>query len=272
LNALKRLAKRLRRAQRKLSRKQRGSANFKKQKRRLAKLGARAADARKDYLHKASSLIAKNHGVVVMEDLTVAAMSASAKGTAEQPARNVEGKAGLNRAMLDQGWFAFRSMLAWKLAERGGNLILVDPRNTSRSCRVCGHVATENRPTQAAFARVSCGHSEHADVNAAKNTLAAGLAASACGGTPRPAARRTRNQPEGRLMATAPQFPAFAPGRDVKPLLALRRSQALRSEHRYAAHAAPRGIEQQLRGEGSDVARACRAGRSLKLSSAVVGQ
>jgi putative transposase len=179
LNASKRLAKRLRRAQRTLSRKRRGSANRKKQQRRVAKLGARAAQARKDHLHKASSLIANKTGVVVTEDLAVTAMSASAKGSAEQPGRYVQAKAGRNRAILDQGWFAFRSMLGWKLAERGRNLILVDPRNTSRRCRVCGHAAAANRPTQAAFVCVWCGYREHADLKAAKNILAAGLAASA---------------------------------------------------------------------------------------------
>ncbi len=63
---------------------------------------------------------------------------------------------------------------------RGGGLIRVDPRNTSRTCVACGHVSEENRPDQATFRCISCGYSDHADVNAAKNILRAGQARSAC--------------------------------------------------------------------------------------------
>ena len=91
----------------------------------MARIQRRVANARKDFLHKHNTDLAKNHGAVVVEALRVRNMSASAKGTAEEPGRNVRQKAGLNRSILDQGWGAFRRMLAYKLAERGGRLIQV---------------------------------------------------------------------------------------------------------------------------------------------------
>jgi putative transposase len=85
-------------------------------------------------------------------------------------------KAGLNRAILDQGWAEFRRQLEYKTAARGGAVVSVPAAYTSQRCRVCGHVSADNRPTQACFACVACGHTDNADLNAAKNILAAGLA------------------------------------------------------------------------------------------------
>lgn len=181
LNSFKGLEKKLAREQRRLSRKRKFSANWRKQKARVTKLHIRIADARNDYLHKASTTISKNHAVVVLEDLRVRNMSASAKGTAEQPGRNVRAKAGLNKAILDQGWFEFRRQLEYKQAWRGGMVLTIDPRNTSRTCPACGHVSADNRQSQALFACVSCGFHGNADLVAANNILAAGLAVSACG-------------------------------------------------------------------------------------------
>ena len=87
------------------------------------------------------------------------------------------------------------SQLEYKLAAHGGQVLAVNPAYTSRTCRVCGHEAAENRKSQALFACVACGHTEHADLNAAKNVLAAGHAVwasttkpAACGGVVRRAA------------------------------------------------------------------------------------
>ena len=82
----------------------------------------RVADARKNFLHEQTTTIANNHGTVVLEALKVRNMSASAKGTATEPGKMVRQKAGLNRAILDQGWGRFRIMLGYKLADRGGRL------------------------------------------------------------------------------------------------------------------------------------------------------
>ncbi len=161
----------LRRAQRALARKKRGSANRRKAIRRVAKIQQRVANARKDFLHKRSTEIAQNHGTVVVEALEVRNMSASAKGSVEQPGRRVKQKAGLNRAILDQGWSMFRAMLAYKLADRGGRLIEVPAAYTSQTCPVCGHVSAANRERQADFVCVACGHAANADTNAAINIL-----------------------------------------------------------------------------------------------------
>jgi putative transposase len=166
-----RALKALRCAQRSLARKRRGSQNRKKAVRRVARIHQRVANARKDFLHKTSTTIAKNHGTVVVEALKVRNMTASASGTIEAPGRNVRQKAGLNRAILDQGWGRFRTMLAYKLADRGGRLIEVPAAYTSQTCSACGCTNAANRRTQASFACVDCGHAANADTNAAINIL-----------------------------------------------------------------------------------------------------
>lgn len=115
-----------------------------------------------------------------IEDLQVRNMSRSAKGTIEQPGRNVRAKSSLNKSILDQGWFEFRRQLDYKLAWNGGHLIAVPPQNTSRTCPHCGHVSKDNRRTQARFACVGCGFEAHADLVGAINVLRAGHARCAC--------------------------------------------------------------------------------------------
>ena len=107
-------------------------------------------------------------------------MSRSAKGNMEEPGRNVAAKSGLNKAILDQGWHGFRLMLEYKQAWRGGYVVAVAPRNTSRTCPECGHIAKENRKKER-FRCVACGYAAHADHVGALNILAAGQAVSACG-------------------------------------------------------------------------------------------
>jgi putative transposase len=170
VNAGKKALASLRCAQRKLSRKKRGSNNRKRQARRVARLHQRVSAARKDFLHKASTVIAKNHGMVVLEKLQVRNMVRSASGTVQKPGRNVRAKAGLNRAILDQGWGGFRIMLAYKLADRGGKLIEVPAAYTSQTCAKCGVVDAANREGRR-FCCVGCGHTTHADTNAAMNIL-----------------------------------------------------------------------------------------------------
>ncbi|TDE17811.1 transposase, partial [Nonomuraea mesophila] len=109
-------------------------------------------------------------------DLRIANMTRSASGTIEAPGRNVAAKSGLNRSILDAGWGVFLTVLAHKAESAGRKLIAVNPAGTSRTCARCGHSARENRVTQAGFACTACGHTAHADVNAAKNILRAGLA------------------------------------------------------------------------------------------------
>lgn len=180
LNSFKRHEAALRRAQQAMSRKAKFSHNWKKAKERVQRIHSRIGNARRDYLHKCSTTISQNHAMVCIEDLQVRNMSRSAAGTAEAPGRNVRAKCGLNKAILDQGWFEFRRQLDYKLAWNGGHLVAVPPHNTSRTCPCCGHVSKDNRQTQARFACIGCGFEESADVVGAINVLRAGHARLAC--------------------------------------------------------------------------------------------
>ena len=181
VSSLRKHAKKLAGAQRALSRKVKYSRNWRKQKARIERLHTKVARIRHDFLHKTSTTISKTHAMVVLEDLSVRSMSRSARGTVDAPGRHVRAKAGLNRSILDQGWGEFRRQVEYKQTWRGGLVLVVDPRNTSRTCPACGHVSAENRKTQAVFLCVRCGHAADADVNAARNILAAGHAVIACG-------------------------------------------------------------------------------------------
>jgi putative transposase len=180
LNIFRRLETTLRKAQQAMSRKKKFSNNWKKAKARVQRIHLRIANARRDFLHKASTTISKNHAMVVVEDLQVNNMSRSAKGTVEKPGRNVRAKSGLNKSILDQGWSEFRRQLEYKLLWAGGLLMAVPPMNTSRTCPCCGRVSKENRKTQAVFLCVACGFTENADLVAAINILRAGHARIAC--------------------------------------------------------------------------------------------
>ncbi|MBN1960491.1 MAG: transposase [Deltaproteobacteria bacterium] len=194
LSSFKKLEKKLAKLQRQLARKVKFSSNWKKQKQKISKLHIRIADARVDFLHKVSTNISKNHAMIVVEDLKIKNMSASAKGTKDNPGRNIKAKAGLNKRILDQGWYEFRRQLEYKQLWRGGQLLAVPPAYTSQRCSSCGHKAKENRKSQAVFNCVACGHSSNADLNAAKNILRAGHALLACGDTS-PVVRASAQEP-----------------------------------------------------------------------------
>ena len=162
--------------QRQLSRKVLFSQNWKKQKNKIQKLHHHIANIRHDYLHKITTTISKNHAMIACEDLKVANMSKSASGTLENKGRNVKAKSGLNKSILDQGWGMMIDMLEYKQHWTGGLLVKVNPQYTSQTCSQCQHITKENRQTQAKFECVKCGHKANADVNAAKNILAAGHA------------------------------------------------------------------------------------------------
>jgi putative transposase len=180
LNSFKRHATALRKGQQAMCRKQKFSHNWDKARDRIQRIHARIGNARRDYLHKISATISQNHAMVCIEDLKVQNMSRSAAGSIEAPGKNVRAKAGLNRSILDQGWFEFRRQLQYKLSWNGGELILVPPQNTSRRCPRCDHVSTQNRRTQERFVCVQCGFEDHADRVGAINILRAGHARCAC--------------------------------------------------------------------------------------------
>ncbi|WP_116956053.1 RNA-guided endonuclease InsQ/TnpB family protein [Klebsiella pneumoniae] len=182
VNSFKASQRKLAMLQRQLSRKVKFSASWQKQKKKIQRLHSHLANIRRDYLHKVTSEISKNHAMIVIEDLKVSNMSKSAKGTAERPGRNIRAKSGLNRSILDQGWYEMRRQLEYKQLWRGGQVLAIPPAYTSQRCACCGHTAKENRQTQSKFVCQVCGYTENADINGARNILAAGHAVLACGG------------------------------------------------------------------------------------------
>jgi putative transposase len=179
-NAMAKHRARLAHYQRVMARRQKFGKNWNKAKAKVLNVQRKIADTRRDFLHKTSTTISKNHAVVYIEDLQVKNMSASAAGTVEKPGRSVKAKSGLNRSILDQGWGEFRRQLGYKLEWRGGELVPVPPHYTSQTCPNCGHVSADNRKTQAVFRCVRCCYGNHADLVGAINILRAGQARRAC--------------------------------------------------------------------------------------------
>src|SRR5208283_4011546 len=212
LNSFKKLECKLALAQRKLSKKRLYSQNWHKQKAVVHRIHARIADARKDYLHKVSTTISENQALVVLEDLKVVNMSASAKGTVEQPGTGVKQKSGLNKSILDQGWAEFRGMLEYKQHWRGGLTLAVPPQHTSQKCPVCGFVHADNRKSQAVFRCINCGYTANADHVAAINILAAGHAVLACGESGSQSASVKREPTRDSMQALNEPAVAVSPG------------------------------------------------------------
>lgn len=184
--------------QRRLSRCATRSANRNKARSALAKVRARERRRRLDFCAQTAHQLATVNALVAIEGLKIRNMTSSAKGTLDQPGRNVGAKSGLNRAILGKGWHQFELALASASRYTGTTVVAVPAAYTSQRCSECGHVDPKSRESQAVFRCTHCSHHEHADVNAAKNILAAGLAVPACGGAV---------IPEG-VTATSKQEPA----------------------------------------------------------------
>src|SRR6204780_3599606 len=169
---------RLRRLQRRLARAKRGSNRRGRVRHAIARLRAREADRGKDWAEKTSTGIARRFDVVRVEDLKIGNMTRSAKGTRENPGRNVRQKAGLNRGILRSGG----GLLVRRLQDKApGRVQKVSAAFTSQRCSACGQVDADSRESQARFVCTACGHAGHADVNGAIN-IAAGHAVTARGG------------------------------------------------------------------------------------------
>ena len=144
----------------------------------IAKLKAREGDRRRDWVEKTTTDLARRFDTIRVEELDIRAMTRSARGTLDQPGVRVAQKRGLNRAISRQNWGRLVARLNHKAPER---IELVPAAYTSQRCSVCGHVAPENRKSQAVFACVACKAGPcNADVNAARN-IAAGRAVPAQG-------------------------------------------------------------------------------------------
>ncbi|MCX5012103.1 transposase [Streptomyces sp. NBC_00555] len=174
---------RLARAQRALSRKEKGSKNRGKARTRVARIHARIADRRRDHLHKLTTRLVRENQTLVIEDLAV---------------RNMLGNHKLARAISDAAWRELRNMLEYKAAWYGRELITIDRWfPSSKLCSACGAIAAEMPLHVRRWTCVHCGTDHDRDENAAINLLAAGLAVSACGAGVRP--QRESSRPGQRV-------------------------------------------------------------------------
>lgn len=167
--------KKLAKLQRHISRKQVGSNRRTKAQKRFNRLKKHLTNRRLDKMHKTTTKLAKNHSLIVIEDLQVKNMSKSAKGTIACPGVNVAAKSGLNKAILQQGWYEFRRQLTYKTQWYGSKLEVVPAPYTSQTCSQCQYCDKGNRLAQELFKCLKCGYAMNADVNAAQNILAVGM-------------------------------------------------------------------------------------------------
>ncbi|PZT75391.1 MULTISPECIES: RNA-guided endonuclease InsQ/TnpB family protein [unclassified Streptomyces] len=179
-------AKKLEAAQQALSRFPRRKAkdrtrNHQRAVEKVAALHGKVRRRRLDHAHKTALGLVREHDFIAHEDLKIRNMS---KAPAPKPDPGTPGgflpngassKAGLNRSIADAGWGGFLAILNAKAESAGREVMAVDPRDTSRRCPECGHIAKENRPTQEKFHCQTCGHNAHADTVGALNVLRAGL-------------------------------------------------------------------------------------------------
>ena len=165
--------KRLKRLHKQLSRKKRGSKNRFKTKKILAKQYVKTADQRRDFLHKESCRITKSYSFIAVEKLDIKGMLHNRY---------------LSKHISDASWNSFIKMLSYKTVESGGQLVQINPRNTSKTCSKCGAVA--DMPLDQRMYRCSvCGFVCHRDINASINILKIGQdlpESNACGHDVRP--------------------------------------------------------------------------------------
>jgi putative transposase len=151
-----------------------GSRAWRQLNRRIAKSYRRARHRSDNWARQTAKDLVDTHGVIVLEDLKLANMTRSARGTKENPGRNVAAKQALNRQLADAALGRLRHWVCVKAEEAGRRTWVVNPANTSRTCAACGHCDTANRVTRDRFRCQQCGHATHADLNAAENIAARG--------------------------------------------------------------------------------------------------
>ena len=166
--------KEIKRLQRSLSRKKKGSHNYKNVKKQLNKLHSKIARQRKDWQHNLSTNLVRQYSGIYIEKLNIRGMSKRAKPKLSEDGKTylpnkAKAKSGLNREILDTAPHQFSQMLEYKCKWNERNFVKCNPVNSSRECSECGHVSKENRLTQSEFKCVACGHKENADTNASKN-------------------------------------------------------------------------------------------------------
>jgi len=161
--------------QRKLARQKKLSYNWYRTKTQISKLHLKTKNQRKDFLHKSANSLLSSYDFISAEKLNLKNMTKSAKGTIEEPGKNVKQKAGLNRSMLDLGLGMFFKIVNYKSEWQGKMLVQINPAYTSQQCSACYHVEAGNRKSQSEFLCLACGYKANADYNAAKNILREGI-------------------------------------------------------------------------------------------------
>ena len=174
----------------------------------IARMRAKAARRRKDWHHQTSKMISDNYNLAAFEELSIKNMTRSAKGTIEEPGRNVKAKTGLNRSILNEGWATHLDLTRYKMADNGGVVVTVPAPRTSLTCHVCGSTRPGQRKNQASFTcgDPECGWTGNADLNAARNVInravSGGLVPTPSSGTVDDA--RSGCEPEERPDSAAP--------------------------------------------------------------------
>ena len=165
---LARRERNLARYQRRMALKVKGSANRAKAKAKVARAHRKVRASRADFLHRVSTRLVRDHGMIAVEDLNVRGM-----------VRNRH----LAKAIADSGWGTFRAMLAYKAEQAGRRLVVIGRfYPSSKTCSACWHLPAALSLRTRTWQCPSCGTLHDRDVNAAKNILAAGRAVAACGG------------------------------------------------------------------------------------------
>jgi putative transposase len=162
-------------------------------------------------VEQTSTRLVRRFDLIRVEDLKIGNMVRSARGTAQTPGTNVRAKAGLNRSIHAAGWGRLVTRLEQKAP---GRVEKVYPAFTSQTCHACRHCVAENRESQAVFRCRACGHTGHADVNAARN-IAVGRTVTARGAL-QPLGRAVNREPQPVLLCVGRVgIPHLQAGEDV---------------------------------------------------------
>jgi putative transposase len=166
-NVFRKNEAKLAKLQRRLAKKQKGSANRRKARLKVARMHARTADSRRDFLHKLSTRLINENQVIAIESLSV---------------KNMQKNRCLSKSISDASWSEFTRQLEYKAQWYGRTLVGIDKwYPSSKRCSDCGHTVAKMSLKVRAWTCPECGSIHDRDVNAARNVMAAGLAVSAHG-------------------------------------------------------------------------------------------
>lgn len=199
--------------QRRQARRTPGSKGWIQAKRRVARYSRYGADVRRDVAHKTSHALANHpqHRLFVFEALKVKNLTASAKGTLEEPGKNIRQKAGLNRRILASTWGQTKVFLQYKARRQGKLCIDVPPHYSSQECAACGHIHQDNRLSHAEFVCQRCGNSDNADSNASKVIAQRGVTLLLSGQGGRKEKKKCRMTKSKTIGVVSPESVAFMP-------------------------------------------------------------